>query len=95
MSRGYSSVQGEFPLDTTPMVVGAILVGAGALVGMTGVLIGGRALFSATRRWLRELDVPPGEAARQRWDQTRSAATAGVRAWHHYDGAPARGARRR
>jgi hypothetical protein len=62
----------------------------GALVGLAGVLIGGQAVFSATRGWLRELEVPPGEVARQKWDQTRAAATASARAWQQHDGAPAR-----
>jgi hypothetical protein len=89
MSRGYSSVQSGFRLNTTPVIIGAVLVSVGALVGVTGVLIGGSAVFSATREWLRELEVPPGEVARQRWDQTRAAATAGARAWQQHDGAPA------
>jgi hypothetical protein len=94
MSRGYSSVQSGFQLNTTPVMIGAVLVSVGALVGVAGVLIGGQAVFSATRGWLRELEVPPGEVARQKWDQTRAAATAGARAWQQHDGAPARGGRR-
>jgi hypothetical protein len=93
MSRGYSSVQSGFQLNTTPVIIGAVLVSVGALIGITGVLIGGQAVFSATRGWLRELEVPPGEVARQKWDQTRAAATAGARAWQQHDGAPARGGR--
>jgi len=90
MSRGYSSVQSGFQLNTTPVIIGAVLVSVGALVGITGVLIGGSAVFSATRGWVRELEVPPGEIARQKWDQTRAAATAGARAWQHHDGVAAR-----
>jgi hypothetical protein len=90
MSRGYSSVQSGFQLDMTPVIIGAVLVSVGALVGLTGMLIGGRAVFSATRGWLRELEVPPGEIARQKWDQTRAAATAGAQAWQHHDGVTAR-----
>ncbi len=93
MSRGYSSVQGGFQLNTAPVIVGAVLVSVGALIGITGILIGGRAVFSAARGWLREREVPPGEVARHKWDQTRAAATAGARAWQQHDGAPARGAR--
>jgi hypothetical protein len=90
MSRGYSSVQSGFEMNTTPVIIGAVLVSVGALVGLAGVLIGGQAVFSATRGWLRELEVPPGEVARQKWDQTRAAATAGARAWQQHDGAPVR-----
>jgi hypothetical protein len=90
MSRGYSSVQSGYRLNTTPVIIGAVLVTVGALTGVIGVLIGGSAVFSATRGWLRELEVPPGEIARQKWDQTRAAATAGARAWQQHDGVPAR-----
>jgi hypothetical protein len=93
MSRGYSSVQSGFQLNTTPIIIGTVLVSVGALIGIAGVLIGGQAVFSATRGWLRELEVPPGEVARQKWDQTRAAATAGARAWQQHDGAPVRGGR--
>jgi hypothetical protein len=93
MSRGYSSVQRGYRLNTTPVIVGAILVGVGALLGVCGAFIGGREVFSATRRWLGDLEVPPGEVARHKWDQTRAAATAGVAAWQQHNGAPARGAR--
>lgn len=91
MRRGYSSVESGFQLNTTPVIIGAVLVSVGALIGVTGVLVGGQAVFSATRGWLRELEVPPGEVARNKWDQTRAAATAGARAWQLHDGAPARG----
>lgn len=91
MSRGYSSVQSGFQLNTTPVIIGAVLLSVGAMIGITGVLIGGQAVFSATRGWLRELEVPPGEVARQKWDQTRAAATAGAKAWQQHDGAPVRG----
>jgi hypothetical protein len=93
MSRGYSSVQSGFQLNTTPVIIGAVLVSVGAVIGVTGILIGGSAVLSATRGWLRELEVPPGEVARQKWDQTRAAATAGVAAWQQHNGAPASGAR--
>jgi hypothetical protein len=93
MSRGYTSAPNGFQLNTTPVIVGAALVGAGALLAATGVAIGGRAVFAATNRWLRELEVPPGEVARHKWDQTRAAATAGARAWQQHDGVSAHGRR--
>jgi hypothetical protein len=93
MSRGYSSVQSGFQLNTTSVMIGAVLVSVGAVIGITGVFIGGQAVFSAARGWLRELEVPPGEVARQKWDQTRAAATASARAWQQHNGAPVRGGR--
>jgi hypothetical protein len=94
MSSGYSSVQSRFQLNSTPVIVGGALVGVGALFCLAGVLVGGRAVFAASRGWLRELEVPPSEVARHKWDQTWAAATAGARAWQEHNGAPARGARR-
>ncbi len=93
MSSGYSSVKGGFRMDATPLIIGASLVGVGAMLAMAGALIGGRALVAATRRWMRELEVPPSDVARHKWDQTRAAATASARAWHGHNGAHAGRAR--
>ena len=61
-------------LRTGPIVTGAALVGAGALIALAGLAVGGSHLFSATRRWIREMEVPPSEQARIKWAQARSAA---------------------
>ena len=37
----------------------------------------------ATRRWIREMEVPPAEQARIRWAQARTAAAAGTAAWQN------------
>jgi hypothetical protein len=68
-------------LRTGPIITGAALVGAGALIAMAGLAVGGSHLFSATRRWIREMDVPPSEQARLRWAQAKNAAAAGTAAW--------------
>jgi hypothetical protein len=81
-ARGYSS----FQVNTTPLVVGAALIGAGMLMGITGVLIGGTALASATRKWVRELEVPPSDVVKHKWNQTKAATTAGASAWQHHNG---------
>jgi hypothetical protein len=70
-------------LRTGPIITGAALVGAGALIAMAGLAVGGSHLFSATRRWIREMDVPPSEQARLRWAQARNAAAAGTAAWQN------------
>ncbi len=81
-ARGYSS----FDVNTTPIVVGAALVGAAMLMGITGILVGGTALASATRKWVRELEVPPGEVVKHKWHQTKAATTAGASAWQQQNG---------
>jgi hypothetical protein len=76
-----------FELHTGPLVVGAALIGAGAVIGLAGMVIGGVAVLSATRRWVSQLEVPPNELARQKWAQARAATQAGASAWQ--DGVPA------
>jgi hypothetical protein len=75
-------------LRSGPLITGAALVGAGALVAMAGFAIGGSHLLSATRQWVREMEVPPGELAKLKWAQAKAAATAGAAAWQN--GLPAR-----
>jgi hypothetical protein len=70
-------------LRTGPIVTGAALVGAGVLIALAGLAVGGSHLLSATRRWIREMEVPPSEPARIKWGQARSAAAAGTAAWQN------------
>jgi hypothetical protein len=86
MKNGQSSSSSGFQLDSTPMVVSAVLIGAGATIGLIGLVVGGNAVISATRQWLRELEMPPSEVVKQKWDQTRAATMAGATAWqqHHH-----------
>ena len=70
-------------LRTGPLITGAVLVGAGTLIALAGLAVGGSHLISATRRWIREMEVPPREQARIKWAQAKSAATAGAAAWQN------------
>lgn len=70
-------------LRTGPIITGAALVGAGALIALAGLAVGGTHLFAATRRWIREMEVPPSEQARIKWAQAKSAAAAGTAAWQN------------
>ena len=85
MKNGQSSSSSSFQLNTTPIFVGAALIGAGTLIGLTGLILGGSAMVSATRKWLRELEVPPTEVVKQKLGQTKAATTAGASAWKHHD----------
>lgn len=80
------STSAGFQVNTTQMMVGAVLVGAAGIIGAVGMIVGGTALMTATRRWFRELEVPPGEVVKQKWHQTKSAATAGAQGWHASNG---------
>ena len=75
-------------LRTGPIITGAALFGAGALIALAGLAVGGTHLFAATRRWIQQMEVPPSEQARIKWAQAKTAAAAGTAAWQN--GAPAR-----
>ena len=75
-------------LQSGPLIVGGVLVGVGAMIAMAGLAIGGAHLFSATRQWVREMEVPPSERARQQWTRLKAAAAAGGSAWQDGTGAP-------
>ncbi len=74
-----------FQLNSRPVVIGAALIGAGGLLAFAGLVVGGSALIVAARRWIRQLEVPPTDMVRHKWDQTRAATAAGAGAWqeHH------------
>ena len=59
-----------------PLITSASLVGAGTLIVLAGLAVGGGHLVSATRRWISEMEVPPSEVAKQKWAQTRAAVSA-------------------
>ena len=73
---------------TGPIITGAALFGAGALIALAGLAVGGTHLFAATRRWIQQMEVPPSEQARIKWAQAKGAAAAGTAAWQN--GTPAR-----
>jgi hypothetical protein len=87
MRNGQSNSYNAFQINTTPMIIGAALIGAGSLIGITGMIVGGSALFSATRQWFRELEVPPSEVVKHKIGQTKAATMAGASAWQQHHGA--------
>ena len=68
---------------TGPLITGAVMVGAGTLIALTGLAVGGGHLLSATRQWISEMEVPPSELARLKWTQARAAMAAGAAAWQN------------
>jgi hypothetical protein len=67
--------------QAAPLITSAVMVGAGTLIVLVGLAIGGGHLATATRRWVREMEVPPSELARLKWAQARAAYVAGASAW--------------
>jgi hypothetical protein len=64
-----------------PLIIGAVLIGAGAMTALAGLIVGGSHLVAATRKWVEEMEVPPSDLARAKWAQARAAASAGASAW--------------
>ena len=72
---------GDIQLNRSLLVGGGVLVALGGLLGFTGMALVSSALLSATRQWVNQLERPPTEIARRRWEQTKAAASAGAAAW--------------
>jgi len=68
---------------SAPLMTSAVLVGVGTFFIFTGLAVGGSHLLSATRRWVREMEVPPSELAKMKYAQARAAVTAGTAAWQN------------
>lgn len=68
-------------LNTKPLITGAVLVGAGGIVALVGMVVSGTAASREALRWARQLDPPPTELARGKWEQVKSASAAGAGAW--------------
>jgi hypothetical protein len=68
---------------TAPLLTGAAMVGAGTLLVLIGMAVGGGHLLAATRKWIDEMEVPPSEVARQKWTQAKAAMAAGAAAWQN------------
>jgi hypothetical protein len=75
--------QGGMQINRSLLVGGGVLVGIGGLLGFTGMVLVGSALLSATRQWVNQLERPPSEIARRRWQQAKAAASAGAGAWRN------------
>ena len=73
-----------------PLVTGGILVGIGALVAIAGAAVAGTHVVAATRAWVKELEAPPDQLARLRWEQAKAAVAAGASTWQGHPNAKIR-----
>ena len=71
-----------FRVESAPLRIGAVLMGAGALLGVAGFAVSSSALLAAALRWINELEQPPTEVVKQKWAATKAATSAGANAWH-------------
>ena len=70
-------------LSSGPLITSAVLVGLGTFIALSGLALGGSHLMAATRRWIREMEVPPSELARLKYAQAKAAVAAGSSAWQN------------
>jgi hypothetical protein len=89
-SSNSSSTSALPQVRTAPLMTGGGLIVAGGIFVLAGVLVGGMHVIMATRQWIREMDVPPSEAARLKLAQAKAAAAAGASAWQDGPAAAAR-----
>lgn len=80
------AADGGIELNKNLLISGAVLVGIGGVLGATGLLLGSSAIASAMRQWVRQLDQPPTEMAKQKWQQAVAATKAGAEAWQGNSG---------
>ena len=81
-------------LESGPLITGGVLIGIGAAVALAGLAIAGSHVVAATRAWIRELEIPPSELARLKWEQAKTAAASGASTWREHPNAKARLVRR-
>jgi hypothetical protein len=80
---GNAASLGEAQLNRRRIAGGGVLIGIGGLLGFTGIQLLSSAIVSATRRWVDQLEQPPSELAKRKWQQARAATTAGAKAWRN------------
>ncbi|MFJ4621588.1 hypothetical protein [Streptomyces sp. NPDC088812] len=94
MNQHHHHSQRVIEIDTRLLKAGAVLTAAGAGVACAGMAVAAFALFTAGRRMIRDMDVPPSEQVAMKWRQGKEASLAGMRAWQSasdaHSGSPAR-----
>jgi hypothetical protein len=86
---------GSWPqVNSGPLITGGVLIGIGAVVAFAGLAVAGTHLVVATRAWIQELETPPSELARLKWEQAKTAAVSGASTWREHPNAKVRLVRR-
>jgi hypothetical protein len=81
-------------VNSGPLITGGVLIGIGAVVAFAGLAVAGTHLVVATRAWIQELETPPSELARLKWEQAKTAAATGASTWRDHPNAKVRLTRR-
>ena len=85
---GNAASRRDVQLSRRRIAGGGVLIGIGGLLGFTGMLLVSSAIISAARQRVNQLEQPPREIAKLKWQQARAATTAGANAWRN--GPPAK-----
>ena len=86
---------GNWPqVRSGPLMAGGILVGIGTLVVLAGFAVAGTHVIAATRAWVKELETPPSQLSRLKWEQAKAAMSAGTTAWQKHPNSQVHLARR-
>jgi len=86
---------GSWPqVNSGPLITGGVLIGIGAVIALAGLAVAGTHLVAATRAWIKELETPPSELARLKWEQAKTAAASGASTWKEHPNAQVRLVRR-
>lgn len=78
-----NSLRHQGSIDFGQLTWAGILIGAGVVLWLAGVLLGSAAVASAAKQWIRQLDQPPKELAKMNWQRFKSAKSAGTEAWRN------------
>jgi uncharacterized damage-inducible protein DinB len=70
------------------------LIGIGAVVAIAGLAVAGSHVVIATRAWIKELETPPSQIARLKWEQAKTAAVSGANTWREHPNAKVKLVRR-
>jgi hypothetical protein len=90
-----SQPTGAWPqVQSGPLITGGVLIGIGAVIALAGLAVAGSHVVAATRAWIRELEVPPSQVARLKWEQAKTAAASGANTWRQHPNAQVRLVRR-
>jgi hypothetical protein len=81
-------------LESGPLIAGGILIGIGGVIAVTGLAIAGAHVATATKAWIAELEIPPSELAKLKWEQAKTAASSGAATWRDHPNAQAKLTRR-
>jgi hypothetical protein len=81
-------------VSSGPLITGGIVIGIGVTVALAGLAIAASHVVAATRAWSKELEIPPSQLAKLKWEQAKTAAASGASTWREHPNAQARLVRR-